>query len=135
MIEFKKRDLLIEVIEGVSSRINYKALDRALSYDVDDLNYTLKRYYDEAHYIKENNFMFWEFMELNDEEDYQYIKSFSYPPKRYKKLYNYKRGELTPIKQRDTRFGMEFSNGFYTRFTYLFNVYEYVSLNKIKVID
>jgi len=66
MIELKKRNLLIEIIEGVSSRINFKALDRALSYDLDDLNYTLKRYYDEAHYIKENNFMFWEFMELND---------------------------------------------------------------------
>jgi hypothetical protein len=135
MIEMTLHEVLFEVIIGLSSKINKKALKRAIEEHQGDYNHTLKRYYDLAHYIKEDNRIWYDFIWLESEEDYNYIKSLHYPPKRYKKLYNYKRGELEPIRQKDTRFGMEVSNGYYHRFSYLFDVYQYIEMNDIHVID
>jgi len=135
MIDLTIEDVLIEVIFGISSKVNKKALKRAIDEDLDNYNYTLKRYYDLAHYVKDDNLIWFEFINLNDEEDYQYIKSLHYPSKRYKQPYNYKRGELEPIRQKDTRFGMEYSNGWYNRFSYLFDVYQYIELNNIRIIE
>ena len=135
MIDLTLEETLIEVIFGISSKVNKKALKRAIDEDLDDYNHTLKTYYDLAHYIKEDNRIWYDFIRLESEEDYQYIKSLHYPPKRYKKHYNYKRGELEPIRQKDTRFGMEVSNGWYNRFSYLFDVYQYIEINDIRIID
>jgi len=121
-------ELLTEVIIGISSRINKKALKEVTEdfHQHGDLNGTLKAYYERVHRHAPD---FYQFMELNNPD--LEIKE-DYGAKIYKKAYNYKRGELEPIRQRDTGFGMVYGYGWVNRWSYLFDVNEYVRVNRLK---
>ena len=123
-------ELLTEVITGISSRINKKALKEVTAdfYQHGDLNGTLKAYYERVHRHAPD---FYEFMELKTPEDYEEIKE-DYGAKIYRKPYNYKRGQLEPIRQRNTGFGMVYGYHWMPRWSYLFNVCEYVRINRLK---
>ena len=149
------RELLNEVVDGLSKNKSKIAIEYSLERFNGDYNQLLYDYYQRAHrthessypafyemmrlndeedyqYIKSRITAFYEMMRLNDEEDYQYIKSLG--AKRYKKPYDYNLKPY-PIKQRDTRFGMEVSNGFYTRWSYLFDMYQYIEAQCYEVYD
>lgn len=127
------RELLNEVVDGLSKNKSKIAIDYALERFNGDYNQLLYDYYQRAHRTHESSYpAFYEMMRLNDEEDYQYIKSLG--AKRYKKPYDYNLKPY-PIKQRDTRFGMEVSNGFYNRWSYLFDVYQYIEAQCYEVYD
>ena len=123
-------ELLEEVITGISSRINKKALKEVTEdfYQHGDLNGTLKAYYERVHRHAPD---FYEFMKLKGVLDYLEIKQ-DYGAKIYKKAYNYKRGQLEPIRQRDTGFGMVYGYHWMPRWSYLFDVNEYVRVNRLK---
>ena len=127
------RELLNEVVDGLSKHKSKIAIEYALDRFNGDYNHLLYDYYQRAHRTHENQsayHIFYEMMRLNDEEDYQYIKSLG--AKRYKTPYNYSIKPY-PIKQRDTRFGMEMSNGFYNRWSYLFDMYQYIEAQGYEV--
>lgn len=127
------RELLNEVVDGLSKNKSKIAIDYALERFNGDYNQLLYDYYQRAHRTHESSYpAFYEMMRLNDEEDYQYIKSLG--AKRYKKPYDYNLKPY-PIKQRDTRFGMEVSNGFYNRWSYLFDMYQYIEAQCYEVYD
>lgn len=137
MIKLNERELFTEVIEGISARINKKALSEVLDeHGGCDLNETLRKYYERAHYLSnERKREFVEYMLYEDEEDFEFIKeSTTYGVKRYKKAYNYARGQLEPIRQRSTGLIGLYSNGFTSWASYMFDVNEYVRINKIKVL-
>lgn len=138
MKKINEKELFTEIIEGISSRINKKALNEVLEeHGGGDLNETLLKYYERAHYLSdERKRDFIEFMYYEDDEDFESIKeSTTYGVKRYKKPYNYKRGELSPIRQRSTGLVGLYSNGFVSWASYLFDVYEYVRINNLKVLN
>ena len=125
------RELLIEVVEGLSKHKSNIAIEYALERYNGDYNQLLYDYYQRAHRTHESNHpSFYEMMRLNDDEDYQYIKSIG--AKRYKTPYDYT-SKPYPIKQRDTRFGMEMSNGFMNRWSYLFDMYQYIEAQGYEV--
>jgi hypothetical protein len=128
--ELHIEELLTEVIIGVSSRINKKALKEVTEdfHQHGDLNGTLKAYYNRVHGHAPD---FYEFKELNSPEDYLEIRQ-DYGAKIYRKPYNYKQGQLEPIRQRDTGFGMIYGYHWVPHWSYLFNVDEYVRVNRIK---
>lgn len=137
MIKLNERELFTEIIEGISARINKKALSEVLDeHGGCDLNETLRKYYERAHYVSdESKRYFIDYMLYEDDEDFDFIKkSTSYGLKRYKKPYNYTRGELSPIRQRSTGLVGLYSNSFTTWASYMFDVNEYVRINKIKVL-
>lgn len=136
MIQLNEKELLKEVIEGVSARINIKALNEVIDeHGGGELNDTLRKYYERAHYLSdERKRDFVEYMLYEDDEDFDFIKeSTTYGVKKYKKPYNYKRGELQPIKQRSTGLVGLYSNGFIAWASYMFDVDEYVRINKIDI--
>lgn len=136
MIKLNEKDILKEVIEGVSARINMKALNEVVEeYGGGELNETLRKYYERAHYLSdERKRDFVEYLFYEDGEDFDFIKeSTTYGVKKYKKAYNYARGELQPIKQRSTGLVGLYSNGFIAWASYMFDVDEYVRINKIDV--
>lgn len=136
MIQLSEKELLKEVIEGISARINIKALNEVIDeHGGGELNDTLRKYYERAHYLSdERKRDFVEYMLYEDAEDFDFIKeSTTYGVKKYKKPYNYKRGKLKPIRQRSTGLVGLYSNGFIAWGSYMFDVDEYVRINKIDV--
>lgn len=136
MIQLNEKELLKEVIEGVSARINIKALNEVIDeHGGGELNDTLRKYYERAHYLSdERKRDFVEYMLYEDDEDFDFIKeSTTYGVKKYKKPYNYKRGKLEAIKQRSTGLVGLYSNGFIAWASYMFDVDEYVRINKIDI--
>lgn len=127
------RDLLIEVVEGLSKQKSRVAIEYALERYNGDYNQLLFDYYSRSHHTHENQSpSFYEMMRLNDEEDYQYLKRLG--AKRYKTPYDYSLKPY-PIRQKDTRFGMEMSNGFYNKWSYLFDMYQYIEAQGYEVYE
>ena len=133
MIVLSERELLSEVIDGISSKLNRKALDEVLD-SSHDLNEVLYNYYQRAHYISPESRTYYSFesVDLSQSEDVEYLEDLG--AKKYRKAYDYTRGNLEPIRQRNTGFGAEVSNGWTSRWSWLFNVYKYIEHNSINVI-
>lgn len=134
------KDVFKVVIEGLSSNINMKALNEVLegvtsdNLRYNDLNELLYNYYMRAHYRK-NDFHFKDFISSDDfsnlDEFKDYVKNEG--AKWYKKMYDYNINNLQPIKQKNTKMVMVYSNGFYNHVSYLFNMYEFIQVNNIKI--
>jgi len=132
MIKLTERELLSEIIEGISAKINRKALDEVLDSSF-DLNEVLYNYYQRAHYLKPDPHYYYSFesVDLSDAQDSDYLKELG--AKRYRKAYDYTRGNLEPIRQRNTGFGAEWSTGWVSGWRWLFDVYKYIEHNNIHV--
>lgn len=134
MTDITMKDLFIEIITGISKRINMKALEEILWDNYEDYNEALAAYYRRAHYEKEHPNMFRELTHIDtkDQDDHDYLKGFE-SGKIYKTRYDYRRGHLQPIKQKDTGLIEEWNNGFIGGFSWRFDVYEYLAVNNLHV--
>lgn len=138
MLEKTVYELLSEVIQGISSNLNKKALKEVIQHNpCSDYNELLKAYYDRVHRMKKSNYTFYEFVSINDFEDENEFKAFlkDNNMKWYKNKYNYDINNLQPIKQKNTGFIILVNNGYTTYGSYLFNVNEFIEYNKIEVIE
>lgn len=135
MTKMTTKDLLSEVIIGVSRKLNKKALQRAIDLDYHDLNETLFAYYKDVNRLEHLQLLGFHEVDTSDPEDVDYIRSMQ--GRIYKKPYNYKRGKLGPIKQKNTGFIAELCNhsGFHTWTSWLFDCYKYLSINDIELSD
>lgn len=135
MIKLTTKDVLTEIITGVSRKLNKKALQRALDLEHYDLNDTLFTYYKDVNRLDYMELLGFHEVDTKDPEDVDYIRSMR--GRIYKKPYDYRRGHLEPIKQKNTGFVAELMNasGFMTWTSWLFDCYKYLSINDIELID
>jgi len=137
MLNLTTQEVLTEVIIGMSSKINKKALRETIEEysDCRDLNEVLFQYYQRVHRIEQSSYNLHDFQEINleDPDDVEYLQSLG--AKKYKKPYDYTRGYLQPVKQKNTGFGAELVFGWVSRWSWLFNVYKYLEVNNINIQD
>jgi hypothetical protein len=138
MKKMSRFEVLETVINGMSRKVNKKALKRALDFHNDrkNLNYALKHYYEDIHSIN-NGFRYYEFVSVNDFNNIDEFKTFlkGYNVKWYKTPYNYNMNNLQAIKQKNTGFVMVYSNGYYSHGSYLFDVNTFIDENDIEVME
>ena len=135
MIKLTTKDVLSEIITGVSNKLNKRALQRAIDLEYYDLNETLFAYYKDVNRLDHLELLGFHDVDTSDPEDIEFIKSMG--GRIYKKPYNYKRGQLQPIRQKNTGFIAELKAfpGFRTWSSWLFDCYSYLSINDIELID
>ena len=136
-------DMFETVILSISNgRLNKKALKETLedfrnkfmlyAEDGESFNHALFSYYEKVHGQKDS-MKKQAFMNLYCTADYEFIKE-CYNAKRYKNKYDYSIMNLQPIRQKDTAFGIEYSNKFgHTSFSYAFDMLQFIRKNNIHV--
>ena len=129
-------DLFYEVIEGVSGKVNKKALHEILDNNqyCYDYNYLLMSYYNRIHGVK-NTSNFMGFISINDFNDIVEFKDYiklNYNSKWYKNDYDYK--NIGKCKQKNTGLLIGFHNGSHVWSSWVFNVDEFIEVNNIEVI-
>ena len=132
--------LYTEIIEGVSGKVNKKALNEVLKDYLDfqasyiDLNELLFNYYSRIKSTTSKESYSVEILTENDfnskEEFNNYIKEY-YNAKIFKNEYDYK--ALGKVKQKYTGLVIGYSNGFVSWCSPGFNVYEYMRVNDIRI--
>jgi|LGOV01.1.fsa_nt_gb hypothetical protein len=132
-------ELLTEIIKGISSKINKKALNEILSGPgCTDLNEYLFKYYNRVHGIKLQSNLSYEFISMLDADDEkefnEYIKE-NYNARIYKQQYNYNCLEPYPIKFKYTGLVIGYNNGFTRWAQWAFDVNQYVKHQQIIVIQ
>jgi hypothetical protein len=143
MKDIKIFDLYQDIINGISSKFNKKALKHVLEYEKENIishyqddkyNDILRLYYLKSRYQDLHDPNFQVYINIQDEKDLQDLKQ-DYRIKRYKTKYNYDKDALQPIKQKNTGLLIEYCNGFTTYFSYGFDVYQYIAFNNYNVIE
>ena len=128
MKKIKLYDLIEEVIFKVSSRVNKKALREVIQCELAnsrhvDYNDILRKYYERVHRMG-SDVQFLQYLHVEDEEDMQDVRDEG--GKAYKTPYDYLNGGK--IKQKNTGLVMLYTNGWWRRAQWAFDVEKYMQV-------
>lgn len=131
-------EFLETVIQGVSGKVNKKALNEVIeNNDLQSLNGLLFKYYERINSINKasqvnNHIEFVYREEFENNKDFEdYVKE-TFGAKRYKTAYNYK--ELGKVRQRNTGLFIGYYHAYGNHFGfYAFDCYQYAKDNSINI--
>ena len=123
-------ELMIEVVGAMTKRINIKRINEVVNNFLDnggdayDLNSLLVNYYNNVD----------DFVDVEVYEDVD-LSSDDYTVRRYKRMYDYTRGNLKAIKGYNTGCVVEYTTATTWRQAWGFNLNKYVDVNNIIIKD
>lgn len=118
-------DLMVEVVGAMTKRVNIKRINEVVNNFIDDgegddLNSLLVAYYNNVD----------DFVDVEVYEDID-LSSDDYTVRKYKKVYDYTRGNLKPIKGFNTGCVVEYTTARTWRQAWAFNLNKYIEVNNI----